>query len=217
MKIIILVLTYLDNGIYSKFYQKQNETWNSVDVDGVDVFFNINNGDKKEINSHFIINDLPEKVETEGYKIINCFEQTLDWDYDYIFHTNSSSYIDKELLYKWLLDKPRTKFYSGVKGNYRNTSFASGCGFTISKDVVKLILENKDKWEHGEADDATLGILLNSLGLSVYEAPRFDMISSESYTRHIPTDYFHYRCKTDDRKWDLLNFDKIFKLKITNK
>ena len=59
MKIIILVLTYLDNDVYSKFYQKQNETWNSIKVNGVDVFFNINNGDKKEINSHFIINDLP--------------------------------------------------------------------------------------------------------------------------------------------------------------
>ena len=88
MKIIILVLTYLDNDVYSKFYQKQNETWNSIKVNGVDVFFNINNGDKKEINSHFIINDLPETVENEGYKIINCFEQTIGWDYDYMLIKN---------------------------------------------------------------------------------------------------------------------------------
>ena len=210
MKIIILVLTYLDNGVYSKFYQKQNETWNSIKVNGVDVFFNINNGDKKEINSHFIINDLPETVENEGYKIINCFEQTIGWDYDYIFHTNSSSYVDKQLLYNWLLDKPRTKFYSGVKGYYRGLPFASGCGFTISKDIVKLILENQSKWEHGDADDATLGIMLNNLGITVYEAPRYDM---STYNNNIPTNYFHYRCKTYDRNLDIMNLQKIYDIK----
>jgi len=210
MKILILVLTYLDNDLYSKFYHKQNETWNSVDVEGVEVFFNINGGDKKEINSHFIINNLPETVENEGYKIINCFEQTLDWDYDYIFHTNSSSYIDKQLLYNWLTDKPRTKFYSGVKGTYNNFPFASGCGFTISKDVVRLILENQDKWEHGLVDDATLGIMLHNLGLVVYEAPRFDVVDNNS---DIPSDYFHYRCKTNNREFDIMNLQKIFDLK----
>jgi len=210
MKILILVLTYLDDNIYSKFYQKQNETWNSFDIDGVDVFFNINNGDKKEIKSHFIINDLPETVENEGYKIINCFEQTLNLDYDYIFHTNSSSYIDKQLLYNWLLDKPRTNFYSGVKGYYRDKPFASGCGFTISKDIVKLILENQSQWEHGDADDATLGILLNNLGISVFEAPRFDV---DNYDNNIPSDYFHYRCKTQNRDSDIMNLQKIYNTK----
>jgi hypothetical protein len=214
MKILILVLTYLDNGIYTNLYNKQNDTWNSIDVNGVDVFFNINGGDKKEIRDHFIINDLPEKIETEGYKVINCFEQTLNWEYDYIFHTNSSSYIDKQLLYNWLLDKPRKNFYSGVVGEYFGNKFASGCGFSLSKDVVIKILEHQDKWSHGASDDATLGVLLNSLNVPIYPAPRFDITSKNINV--IPDNYFHYRCKTDDRKWDLLNFDKIFNLKIKN-
>lgn len=207
MKVLVLVLTYLDNGIYTDFYNKQNETWNSVEVDGVDVYFNVNNGDKKEIKNHFIINDLPETVENEGYKIINCFEQTLDWDYDYIFHTNSSSYVDKKLLHEWLLDKPRNNFYSGAKGFYFGHPFASGCGFTISKDVVKLILENQHRWEHGSADDATLGILLQSLGINVFEAPRFDI---DDYSGNIPNDFFHYRCKTSNRQNDIKNMELIF-------
>lgn len=210
MKVLVLVLTYLDNGVYSNFYNKQNETWNSVDVDGVDVYFNINNGDKKEIKGHFIINDLPETVENEGYKIINCFEQTLDWDYDYIYHTNSSSYIDKKLLYEWLLDKPKEKFYSGVRGTYLGHPFASGCGFTISKDVVKMILDNQSEWEHGNADDATLGILLQKLGLTVYEAPRFDLID---YSGDIPNNFFHYRCKTNNRDLDVNNLTRIHNIK----
>jgi hypothetical protein len=211
MKILVLVLTYLDNGIYSNLYHKQNETWNSIDVDGVDVYFNINDGEKKEIKGHFIINDLPETVETEGYKIINCFEQTLNWDYDYIYHTNSSSYVDKKLLHEWLLDKPRENFYSGLIGDYSGYKFASGCGFTISKDVVKKILEHQNEWSHGDCDDATLGILLNSLNIPIYPAPRFDIIDKR--ITEIPDNYFHYRCKTHDRDWDVQNFDKIFNLK----
>jgi len=210
MKILILVLTYLDNDIYSLFYEKQNETWNSINVDGVETFFNINGGEKKEIKGHFIINDLPETVPNEGYKIINCFEKTLDWDYDYIFHTNSSSYVDKKLLYDWLVDKPRTNFYSGLRGHYMGHSFASGSGFAISKDVVKLILENQSKWEHGYADDATLGILLSNLGIQVYDAPRFDILNM---TGNIPNNYFHYRCKTDNRLIDVNNLQRIHNLK----
>lgn len=212
MKILILVLTYLDNDIYSKFYNKQNETWNSVEYLGVDTYFNINNGNKKEINGHFITNDLPETVFNEGYKIINCFEKTLDWDYDYIFHTNSSSYVDKELLHKWLEDKPREKFYSGVIGYYMGYPFCSGCGFTISKDIVKLILKHKDNWIHGSADDATLGILLHNLGIETYSAPRFD-ITYPGITE-IPTNFFHYRCKTYDREQDIVNMQRVHDSKL---
>lgn len=215
MKIIILVLTYLDNSIYSKFYEQQNKTWNSIDVDGVETFFNINGGETQEIKGHFIINNLPETVENEGYKIINCFEKTLDWDYDYIFHTNSSSYIDKELLYRWLIDKPRENFYSGVVGDYNNQKFASGCGFTLSKDVVKLILNNQEKWEHGDKDDATLGIMLSKLGQKVHPAPRFDLIHDN--ISDIPDNFFHYRCKTSDRNFDIENMEKIFKIKQLKK
>jgi hypothetical protein len=213
MKILILVLTYLDDNIYSKFYETQRKTWDSIDVKGVDTFYNINGGDKKEIKGNLIINDLPETVSNEGYKIINCFNQTLDWDYDYIYHTNSSSYVDKKLLYEWLLDKPRTNFYSGVKGSYQGYPFSSGCGFTISKDIVKLILEHQDNWSHGDADDATLGILLHRLGINVYEAPRFDVID---YEGEIPNNFFHYRCKTNNRELDINNLIRIHNSKLSN-
>ena len=209
MKILIFVLTYLDGGIYESFYKRQTETWNTINYDDIKVYFYVGGGDKQEINGDLIINNLPETVPNEAYKLINCFEQTLDWEYDYVFHTNSSSYIDKKLLYKWLLDKPREKFYSGVVGNYHNYPFASGCGFTISKDVVKLILENQNDWEHGNADDATLGVLLSNLGLNVYPAPRYDIIDNTN----IPNDFFHYRLKTNNRYQDIENMSKVFNIK----
>lgn len=210
MRILISVLTYLDNGIYSKFYEVQNETWDSIDIEGVETFYYIGGGEKKEISGKLVINDLPETIPNEGYKFINFLTQTINEEYDYIFHTNSSSYVDKKLLYEWLTDKPREKFYSGVKGNYLGNSFASGCGFTLSKDVVKMLLENQNDWEHGYADDATLGILLGKLGLTIYEAPRFDVID---YSGDIPNNFFHYRCKTNNRELDVNNLIRIHNTK----
>jgi hypothetical protein len=211
MKILISVLTYLDDDIYSKFYEVQNKTWDSLDVDNVETFYYVGNGDKKEVLGKLVINDLPELVENEGYKFINFLTQTFDKEYDYVYHTNSSSYVDKELLYEWLLDKPRDNFYSGVIGNWGGYNFASGCGFTLSKDLVKLILDNQDMWSHGDVDDATLGVMMNHLGKTVYPAPRFDITTTKITT--IPTNYFHYRCKTIDRNFDIESMIKIFDLK----
>jgi hypothetical protein len=211
MKILISVLTYLDGGIYSKFYEAQNKTWDSIDIENIETFYYVGNGEKKEISGKLVINDLPEEIENEAYKFINFLTLTNDKEYDYIYHTNSSSYVDKKLLYEWLLDKPRENFYSGLIGDYSGHKFASGCGFTISKDVVKKILEHQDEWSHGDCDDATLGILLTSLNIPIYPAPRFDVIDKK--ITEIPDNYFHYRCKTHDRNWDVQNFDKIFNLK----
>jgi hypothetical protein len=211
MKILIAVLTYLDNDIYSKFYEAQNETWNSINIDNIETFFYVGNGTKKEISGHFIINNLPETVPNEAYKFINLLEKTIDIEYDYVFHTNSSSYVDKKLLYDWLVDKPRNEFYSGIIGEYRGNLFASGCGFTLSKDLVKLILANQDLWEHGYCDDATLGIMLSKFNIKVFPAPRYDVI--EENFHQIPNNFFHYRCKTINRNFDVENIKRIFNQK----
>lgn len=214
MKILIIVLTCLDNGIYSKFYNVQNETWNSKDEEDTSTFFYINGGVKKEINGHFVVNNLPETVSNGGYKLVNCLLKTFDLEYDYIYHTNSSSYLDKKLLKKWLVDKPRKNFYSGVVGNHNGIKFASGCGFTMSKDVVNLILENEHNWIHGSNDDVTLGKLLSDLNIDVYPAPRFDV--NKNNVDKIPDNYFHYRCNTNDRNFDADNLKKIHEIKKNN-
>ena len=219
MKVLIIVLTWLDNGIYQKFYNKQNETWDSIDVENTSTFYYINQGVEKKIEGHFIINNLSETLQNAGYKMLNCFEKTIDWDYDYIFHTNSSSYVDKKKLYEWLKDKPREEFYSGVVGYHDSHKFASGCGFSLSKDVVRLILNNKEQWVHADYDDLTLGILLNQLGVDIYPAPRFDFTSDSLFSEQniqIPTDFFHYRCKTTDRNFDVEMLSRIHNKKNQN-
>lgn len=210
MKILIVTLTYLDGGIYTKFFESQNDSWNSVEVDGVDTFFLVGNNDKDEIDGNLIKTNVPESLGNCGYKTLKAFELLKDRDYDYIFRTNSSSYVDKQLLKDYLQDKPRTNFYSGVIGNHHGIIFASGSGFIVSKNVVDLVLLKQEYWEHRFIDDVALGLLLRHLSISPVPAPRFDIRTVNNST---PTNYYHYRIKTPNRLNDCEYMKSIFELK----
>ena len=210
MKILIVTLTHLDGGIYTKFFESQNESWNSVEVDGVDTIFLVGNNDKDEIDGNLIKTNVPESLINCGHKTLKAFELLKNRDYDYIFRTNSSSYVDKQMLKDYLEDKPRNNFYSGVIGNHHGIIFASGSGFIVSKNVVDLVLLKQEYWEHRFIDDVALGLLLRHLSISPVPAPRFDIQTVNNTT---PTNYYHYRIKTYDRLKDCEYMKSIFELK----
>jgi hypothetical protein len=114
------------------------------------------------------------------------------------------------MLKDYLEDKPRTNFYSGIIGNYNNILFASGSGFAISKDVVKLVLQKKEKWNHNFIDDVSLGLLLRELNVFPTLASRLDIQKVDNET---PMNYYHYRIKTSDRFNDCQYMKSIFELK----
>lgn len=208
---MIVTLSYFDNRIYSKFYETQNKTWNSVSVEGVNTFFLVGNSDTDEIENQIIKTNVEESLENCGYKTLKAFEQLKDFDYQYIYRTNSSSYIDKKLLKEYVQDKPKEKFYSGVIGNYNNILFSSGSGYIITKDLVDLVLENKNNWNHSFIDDVSLGLLLRTQNIFPIPAPRYDV---HSLDKNIPINYYHYRIKSNNRDIDCEKMELIHKLKL---
>ena len=188
MKILIVVLSHLDGGIYTKFFDTQNESWNSVDVEGVDTFFLVGNSDKDKVEGNLIKTNVRESLYNCGHKTIKAFE----------------------LLKDYLQDKPRTNFYSGVIGNHYGIKFASGSGFIVSKNVVDLVLLKKEYWEHRFIDDVALGLLLRNLRINPTLAPRYDV---ETVNEKTPMNYYHYRIKTFNRDNDCQFMKSIFELK----
>lgn len=211
MKVLIIVLSYQDNAIYSKFYKAQKDTWDSIHLDGVETYYLLGNHHCNEIINDEILTNFNYSYANCGNRTIKAFELTNHIEYDYIFRTNSSSYVDKELLIKYLEDKPKNNFYSGAIGNSNGVLFASGSGFFISKDLVKLVLDNKDTFEHNIIDDVDLGSFLNSYSINPINSERFDCGYD---VNSIPNNYFHYRLKTDSRDIDVQNMYNIFKNKI---
>lgn len=213
MKVLILVLSLNDSADYSNLTVAQKNTWDSINVDNVKTFYLFGNHIKNEIIDNNIFVNVHETIFNCGQKTIESLEVINSMDFDYIFRVNSSSYVDKELMIKYLLDKPREKYYSGVIGNYNNIKYASGSGYFLSHDLVNLILQNKSKWNHNYIDDVALGLLLKEHEISPLPAPRCDL--EELY---IPNNYYHYRSKKNNtnRSIDALNFHKIFKIKFDN-
>jgi hypothetical protein len=161
---------------------------------------------------------MPDGYFNIGRKTLKMFEYVKDMNFDYIFRTNSSSYVIQERLLEFLKDKPRENFYCGIiNTNVPNIIYASGCGYFLSRDLVDKILENKNSWNHNEVDDVSLGLLLSKLNVPIYNgAKRFDMTSTDITNANIDNHY-HFRCKMDDRKDDILIMKQIFEKLNENK
>lgn len=211
MKILILCLSHFDNDIYTKFYKTQKNTWDSIEVEDVKTLYFVGNKKGNYIKDEIINTDVSESLINCGYKTLKAFELVKDFDFDFIFRTNSSSYVDKFLLKQYLNEKPKEKFYSGVVGNHEGITFSSGSGFIITKDLVDLVLQNKNFWNHGLIDDVALGLLLKKFGINPTPAPRYDILNLDENT---PLHFYHYRLKCHDRNLDCDRMINLHKMKL---
>ena len=155
---------------------------------------------KVDLSSNEICTNVPDLYSLIGAKTLDAFDASiLEFDFDYIFRTNVSSYLDIEGLLRFVSSKPRNNFYAGAIGNYQGIDFASGCGYFISRDLVSKVLSNRDLWDHNLIDDVSLGKLLTEeLEVNIQEVKRIDLNPAEMDLEQIrdnPLSVFHYRCK----------------------
>lgn len=216
IKILILVLSFEDNELYTSFRKCQEETWDSVNDDCFETYYYFGGSTNQYIQKNKIYLNCDEGLINCGHKTIACLNAIKNFDFDYIFRTNSSSYIDKKLLYNFLINKPKDKYYAGIIGEHNNIKFASGSGYILSKDLVFLVLNNKEYWDHSILDDVSLGKLLSKFFINPVQTERIEIVVNNYLMFNfikIPLNYFHYRLKSKKRKFDLLLMKKIFKNK----
>jgi hypothetical protein len=151
-------------------------------------------------SADLIYTTVPDLYSLIGIKTIEAFKASINnFDFDYIYRTNVSSYIDLIKLKEFVNNKPREGYYGGAVGTHQGISFASGCGYFLSRDVVKKVLENRKLWDHNLIDDVSLGKLLTKeLNIEVQEIGRLDLESTNFSPLEIEfksQTIFHYRCK----------------------
>jgi len=223
MKLLILVLSHRDNNIYEQFYLTQKSTWDSIKYPNIETVYyygnNYNQFNGFAGQNDIILSSIPESLMSCGIKTILALTLLQKFNFDYIFRTNSSSYIDKNILYNSLLDKPRENYYaSSIIGSCNNIEYGSGCGYVISKDISNLIIQYANEWDHTLLDDLALGkILKNKTTIQPQKLlERYDILKSED-AENIPNNYFHYRIKTNQRYNDIEIMKKIHEIKNTNR
>jgi hypothetical protein len=123
-----------------------------------------------------------------------------NYDFDFLYRTNVSSYIDLAGLLKFVQNlDTKTDVYMGVIGKERNISFASGSGYLISRPTLEKFATHFRSWDHFQIDDVALGKIANLLmNIDPLPIDRTDILNAVTCTKEMVTESktFHFRCKS---------------------
>lgn len=94
--------------------------------------------------------------------------------FDYVYRTNTSSYVNIERLRATAAVLPRTGCYAGWLGRPPETgpSFVKGAGILLSWDVAREVAGHRGPWSWGQTDDAAVGAFLAARGTDPIPLPR---------------------------------------------
>lgn len=219
---------------YRRLERAIKRTWASVTQPGVKIIFYTDNQRRLFKNKTAVMrgDDLVLPC-NDGY--LACIEKTVqafeyvsaNYQFQYIFRTNLGSYISQKNMLRFLEDMPETQFYAGIIGDakYKDKPyrFASGSGYFLSADLVKLVAENRNEVPADEIDDVALGVFMNDHNTPVNDkAIRLNYTNDEKVyqtgdetVEHICDDrIYHVRLRSDDRKLDIKRMQALHNLKF---
>jgi len=196
MKILVLVLdSDTPNSIRNSAVQKS--TWvKDFLVDDKVLFYKA--GDEIMLSGIDLVVDCKNTYEAMGVKAIKAFEWVdLNIEYDYIFRTNTSSYVNYQNLIKYLNQLSSKGIdYCGHIGIYDGIEYISGSGIILSKHAVKSILKTKNQLDESVVEDVAIGKLLKLNNILPTQGKRKD-IESHKDIRNLDSDEYHIRCRID--------------------
>lgn len=197
MKIIILIIAN-----HSPKYLKMHRIWEKYikNHPNIHVFFiksdpDIENDIVLDKENHTIyLKDTESLIPGIYNKTIASINYCLKtMEFDFIYRTNLSSFLDLNRLYEFFLSNKID--YGGYIGNHEGILFASGSGFILSREACSYLISNTIESEL--PDDVIIAKIL-SPKYSPQFIPRNDMINEHEYFS-LPLDKsFHYRCKTSN-------------------
>jgi len=210
--IIIVVLSFEEEPWLSLEKEGIRKTWgsNAFKHPLVEILFYYGGRDHFAKEGDRLYAPHPEGFSNIGKKTIDALDYINNhYDYDFVFRTNSSSYVDIRNYLKYIYQyDSQEELYCGLKcvpapGDPRPI-FASGCGYTLSHKTVNTVLDHRAHWDHQVIDDNAIAKLLRSLGVAVTNAPRLDYSDRTVFTKEKAKEHFHIRCKCEeDRQEDI--------------
>ncbi|ALV43104.1 hypothetical protein AU252_19690 [Pseudarthrobacter sulfonivorans] len=136
-------------------------------------------------------------------------------DFDYVFRTNTSSYVNLSMLEDYVQALPDTGFYGGFVGERDGTKFASGTCTLMSRDLVEYAV-NDQAWEFGLIDDVAMGRSMARASVEVQPLNRLDVLTPEDLNALTSGDLegaFIVRCKSSGgREHDIEAMHRVHQL-----
>lgn len=193
MKILILVLSFNEEP-FSTLMRTQQNSWDAIEVEGVDTVYYYGGG--KGWNGKEFSAKSDDKYYYMHDKLKQCLQGIMcltEWDL--IFRTNSSSYVNKKELVEFAKTLPTEKVYAGW--TFKDTEdfggdCVSGAGIFLSRDTAKILMEEIDP-NFEQEEDVYCGRILRRHGITaIDDKSRIDVDVDNDY---IPLDKYHYRFK----------------------
>lgn len=141
-------------------------TWDSVVVPGVETMFFSN---RVPEYPKLVCLDVPESLMTMGRKCLLAYKWALEnKQWDYMARVNASCYVRKAMLADYCQSLPGLNLFRGVmtgKADSPDAFMWGGAHYIMSRDVVKLFVDNADKWDHSTMEDVSMTRLARRLGI----------------------------------------------------
>lgn len=211
----VLVLILMSDGFP---YDKFREVWKTYmkSHPNVDCYFYTG---KPNLFSEYLLTDDTLYIRISN-SLSNIFERTLRAfryfmnmrpnTYSFMFRANASTLINLHRYYDMCKEFPKENFCSAITGTYPQRDvkeFPSGCGYTLSIDLVKRFARTPDL-QNVYIDDVSIGYYLGQWGIPIVPSSRYRFAMRPHTPEEIEdaiSKHFHFRFRNDvdDRQWDI--------------
>jgi hypothetical protein len=213
---------------WDSMIQTSLDTWDSLEVKGVDTIFYCGNP-VKENTDKIVYFPIDESYYTMGKKLLLAFEWCLqNKSFDYIARVNSSCYVDKSRLLEHVQTLEEKNIFNGIEVEDSPKWLWGGGQYILSKDVVEKIVNNKRHWNHDVMEDQGLSRIVAKLGIPFGKGKSCTIDKINDYWRCLcygsesfefsdfkdlsKANQFFFRVKQDyDRNVDTYLMKEIFK------
>lgn len=163
-------------------------------------------GSVLQLNVNDEYHNISEKT-LEAFKWINR-----NYNFDYLFRTNTSSYVDLKNLENFC-DLNQNKFLYRGRGlkdifNQKHISWVSGAEILLSKNTFNLLVDNFDTWDISLPDDVAIGSILQNKKVSISESKSLLFSPSFFHLKTFEHEY-HFRCRVDSPYYYPRTLDKV--------
>jgi hypothetical protein len=194
--ILILVLS-CKTPPFDLFMRTQMETWDSIPVAGIRTLYYVGDAKKTQLKGDVLEIAQPDSYSEMHWKFKEAlmFVNSMNWDF--IFRTNASAYINKQSLKQFAAMLPKRECYCGVSGLTSHSDFqhVNGGGIFLSRDVA-TILEKRLEFKHTSlVEDGEIGKIMHQAKIEVTPGGWRGM-ASEGYHPGC----YHYRCRSPNLK-----------------
>jgi hypothetical protein len=171
----------------------------------IDVIYYQGGENKVTFNNNVLKLNVPSSAENVNEKGLKAFEWIVEnKDFDVMFRCTTTTYLNIDKLIEFVEGKEMENLFSGPVDFYppwdvpdnEKITFVSGAGCFFSKDVVKKLIQNKDKYDFTLNDDVAISkLLVNDLGVPITEGFRQDFYYGYPFLKDIEYENYHFRFK----------------------